>query len=337
MTIFRKISEYRTPLMGVAMICVFLFHSMGHWMPTCIYNVVKKGDVGVDVFLFLSAIGLTYSISKNPSVIAFYERRVLRIMPTYWFVMTAVYLFVYVMTAAHIMPDDYYPIPRSLWQIVQAYTTLGYWVKNGIYYLWYIPAILLLYLVFPLVHRLFASCRWMYIMVLVPGAVIAFCHPDIAWYHNCLLYRVGIFFWGGIFAIEFLQRGRNVNRWGVYAVGVLSFLFYIVRQEMGGSSFNRMTEEILFFIALPCILVCVTESFRVRCLKTFASFVGKLSLEFYLIHEFVMRFMETISNVIITMSPLVQKIATFIVALGLAYLTKLIVSKMIALFSTKKI
>lgn len=329
MTIFYKLSEFRTPLMGVAMICVFIFHSMGDWMPTFIHNIAKKGDVGVDIFLFLSAIGLTFSLTKNPDILDFYKRRALRIMPTYWFVMTCVYLFVFVMTSVHLMPDNYYPIPRNLWEIVQVYTTIGYWVKGGIFYLWYIPAILLLYLVFPFVHKLFESYRWTYILALVPGAVITFCPPNIEWYHNCLLYRVGIFLWGGIFSMEFLQKNRNVNVWSMYLMGIMSFLFYVIRSEMNLGAITRIAEEILFFVALPCILVCVTWLCRIKWIASFTGFVGKVSLEFYLIHEFTMRFMETISNVVITLPPSAQKIVTFIVSLFLAYLVHCIMQQFI--------
>lgn len=118
---FNNISKYRSSLMGIAMLSVFLFHSMGDWMPPFIHNIAANGAIGVDVFLFLSSIGLTYSITKNPSVTAFYKRRVLRIMPTYWFIMTCVYLFVFILTAVHIMPDNYYRIPRNFWEIIQAY------------------------------------------------------------------------------------------------------------------------------------------------------------------------------------------------------------------------
>lgn len=195
--IFNNISKYRSSLMGIAMLSVFLFHSMGDWMPPFIHKIAANGAVGVDVFLFLSAMGLTYSITKNPDVMAFYKRRVWRIMPTYWLIMSCVYLFVFALMVEQIMPENYYPIPRNGWQIVQAYTTLGYWMKDGIYYLWYIPAILLLYLLFPLINKIFMVSKWTYVLALVPAIVIAFAHPDIAWYHNCLLYRVGIFLWGG--------------------------------------------------------------------------------------------------------------------------------------------
>lgn len=66
------------------------------------------------------------------------------------------------------------------------------------------------------------------------------------------------------------------------------------------------------------------------------SFVGKISLEFYLIHEFVMRFMETISNVIVTMSPLVQKLMTFVITLILAYLVHIIIPKIVGIFKSCK-
>lgn len=333
---FADIAKYRSSLMGIAMLSVFLFHSMGDWMPTMILNIAANGAIGVDVFLFLSSIGLTYSITKNPSIVAFYKRRVLRIMPTYWFIMTCVYLFVFILTAVHIMPDNYYRIPRSFWEFIQAYTTIGYWIRDGLFYLWYIPAILLLYILFPFVHKLFVVSKWTYLLCLIPGAILTFCPPDIAWYHNCLLYRVGIFLWGGIFSIEYLQRVRTIKAWKIYIVGACAMLFYIIRMQLGIAPFPRLVEEICFFVTLPCILICLTLLFRYKIIEFSMSFVGKISLEFYLIHEFIMRFMETISNVIFTMSPLVQKLMTFVITLILAYLVHIIIPKIVGFFKNSK-
>lgn len=334
--IFNNISKYRSSLMGIAMLSVFLFHSMGDWMPPFIHNIAANGAIGVDVFLFLSSIGLTYSITKNPSVSAFYKRRVLRIMPTYWFIMTCVYLFVFILTAVHIMPDNYYRIPRSFWEFIQAYTTIGYWIRDGLFYLWYIPAILLLYILFPFVHKLFVVSKWTYLLCLIPGAILTFCPPDIAWYHNCLLYRVGIFLWGGIFSIEYLQRVRTIKAWKIYIVGACAMLFYIIRMQLGIAPFPRLLEEVCFFVTLPCILICLTLFFRYKIIDLSMGFVGKISLEFYLIHEFVMRFMETISNVIVKMSPFVQKLMTLVITLIVAYIVHIIISKVVGIFKNSK-
>ena len=334
--IFTDITKYRSSLMGIAMLSVFLFHSMGDWMPTMICNIAANGAIGVDVFLFLSSIGLTYSITKNPSVTAFYKRRVLRIMPTYWFIMTCVYLFVFILTAVHTMPDNYYRIHRNFGEFIQAYTTIGYWIRDGLFYLWYIPAILLLYILFPFVHKLFVISKWTYLLCLIPGSILTFFPPDIAWYHNCLLYRVGIFMFGGIFSIEYLQRVRTFKAWKIYVVGASAFVFYIIRMQLGIATFPRLVEEVCFFATLPCILICLTLLFRYKIIDLSMGFVGKISLEFYLIHEFVMRFMETISNVIVKMSPLVQKLMTLVITLILAYIVHIIISKVVGIFTKCK-
>lgn len=337
MKTFENLSTYRTQLMGVAMLSVYIFHSRGGgWMPMYIYNIASHGDIGVDIFLFLSAMGLTFSLTKNPDILAFYKRRVWRIIPTYWFIMTGVYLFVYVLTSVHVMPDNYYRIPRSLYELFQTYTTLGFWIKDGLFYLWYIPAILILYVLFPLFFKLFTSCKWTYILVLLPASVITFCPPTLEWYHNCLLYRIGIFLWGIIFTLEFIYKEHSIKKWLVFGVGIISFLFYLIRMEIALEPLCRLAEEIIFFITLPCILVCTSWLFRYRTLSVMIGFVGKISLEFYLIHEFVMRFMETVSNFVITMSPFVHKIVTLVVSLVLAYGVYMIIPVLMNILSCKK-
>lgn len=337
MMTFENLSKYRTQLMGVAMLSVFLFHSMsGDWMPKYIYNIASHGDIGVDVFLFLSAMGLTYSLANNPNILSFYKRRIWRIMPTYWFVMSVVYSFVYILTAAHIMPDNYYQIPRNLYELFQTYTTLGFWIKDGVFYLWYIPAILLLYILFPFFFKLFTSCKWTYILVLLPASVITFCHPTLEWYYNCLLYRIGIFLWGIIFTLEFIFKGHRINKWLIWGVGIISFLFYLIRIEIALEPLCRLTEEIIFFITLPCILMCAAWLFRYKMFCVMIGFVGKISLEFYLIHEFVMRFMETVSNFVLMMPPFVQKLVTLVVSLALAYFVHMIIPVLMNKFRCKK-
>lgn len=120
-------------------------------------------------------------------------------------------------------------------------------------------------------------------------------------------------------------------------MGGAALLFYLVRMEMNMGMFNRLFEESLFFVTLPCILVCTTWWCKYRILEMSTAFVGKISLEFYLIHEFVMRFMETISNVIFTMSPMVQKLMTLVVSLVLAYCVHRVVPIILGMFNKKKV
>lgn len=185
-------------------------------------------------------------------------------------------------------------------------------------------------------HKLFVVSKWTYLLCLIPGTILTFCPPDIAWYHNCLLYRVGIFLWGGIFAMEFLQNVRSFKAWKIYLVGACAMSFYIIRMQLDIAPFPRLVEEVCFFVTLPCILICLTLFFRYKIIDLSMGFVGKISLEFYLIHEFVMRFMETISNVIVKMSPFVQKLMTLVITLILAYIVHIIISKVVGIFKNSK-
>lgn len=53
------ISAYRSALMGVAILWIMFYHSALN-LP-----ILNNGYLGVDIFFFLSAIGLCYSFEKN--------------------------------------------------------------------------------------------------------------------------------------------------------------------------------------------------------------------------------------------------------------------------------
>ena len=81
-----KLSKYRTELMGFAILWIFLFHS-NIYIPEFLapFKFVKAiGYSGVDIFFLLSGLGLSFSISKNTSLVQFYKKRLKRIIPTFW-------------------------------------------------------------------------------------------------------------------------------------------------------------------------------------------------------------------------------------------------------------
>ena len=61
------ISGERAGLFGAAILWIMLFHSTLRltWPP--LHLIKATGYAGVDVFLFLSGIGLYYSMEKDPS------------------------------------------------------------------------------------------------------------------------------------------------------------------------------------------------------------------------------------------------------------------------------
>ena len=72
-----NISRYRGELMGAAMIFVILFH-VGLPRDDTFFGLRRIGNIGVDIFLFLSGMGLWFSWTKRPSLSHFFSRRFLR-------------------------------------------------------------------------------------------------------------------------------------------------------------------------------------------------------------------------------------------------------------------
>ena len=83
------ISEYRSEIYGISIFWILLFHMREHTkfeifdgIPVLHYlqEVVKRGNMGVDVFLFISGICLYFSFVKNQDILAFMKKRISRIM-----------------------------------------------------------------------------------------------------------------------------------------------------------------------------------------------------------------------------------------------------------------
>ena len=141
---FANISLHRSELMGLAMIAIVLFHvSLPRLSP--FYGLWRMGNIGVDVFLFLSGVGLWYALTGNKSLKRFFTRRYLRIYPT-WFLVACLYY-----------------VPR-FWQGQHGWKQVidlagdvlvnwDFWLHDELTF-WYIPATMMLYFFAPAYVRL---------------------------------------------------------------------------------------------------------------------------------------------------------------------------------------
>lgn len=71
------ISRYRTELMGLSALLVLFCHSIAYLkMPKMLLYAISFSNIGVDLFLFLSGMGMWYSLSKSDkSIIKWYGDR----------------------------------------------------------------------------------------------------------------------------------------------------------------------------------------------------------------------------------------------------------------------
>lgn len=138
------ISKYRGAIMGFAALWILFFHE---WVTLFVNNQVgvniegylkRIGFCGVDIFLLLSGIGLTFAIRKG-NVLTFYYRRIKRI------------LLPFLVMAIIRCALEKWPI-IEFWKNISG---INFYTKSIYSFLWFVPAILTLYLFFPWYYKLF--------------------------------------------------------------------------------------------------------------------------------------------------------------------------------------
>ena len=273
------LSKYRSELMGVAMIWVMLFHA---WLLDLRLPVLKKlrelGFGGVDIFLFLSALGLAMSLARREQPYGtFVQRRFSRVLPAYYLVVPLYALWQWWTGAI--------PLSTVGWDL----TLLAYWVRAEGAFNWYIPALLVFYLLTPPCVALLRRVRHRFLLALaVTVGGVALCQWMTAlnlWGWLDFFYRVPIYFigfWVGLMATE--DRKISIPE----ALGWLALLgagmaFLALRKY---SPTYVATCYLFIFTTVPCCLLgafCL-EKLPLEWLAKPLRLLGQCSLEIYLLN-----------------------------------------------------
>ena len=287
-----NISRFRAEQMGAAMLFVILFHvALDRGDP--FYGLRRCGNVGVDIFLFLSGVGLWFSWVKTPDVLRFYRRRLLRIVPTWIVVATAFYL------------PDYLGARRFSHSIVDLIGDItinwDFWLHDELTF-WYVPAIMALYLVAPWYMRLVQSrpvYRWLPLLMVIWCVMVqwvlpihhAVGHIEIFWS------RVPIFFIGINFG-EMVRTRRQLSSdavWLLLVTFLMTFGTCLYLEQVRHGQFPLFVERMLYIPFTVCTVLVMNRIFRrtPQWVNSSFRFVGALSLEVYLIHiHFVLVYVQ---------------------------------------------
>lgn len=143
-----SISEYRSEIYGISIFWIMLFHlNESHyytpWEDNTVFhyilNVIKIGNMGVDIFLFLSGICLYFSFVRNPDVLNFIKKRLSRIM--YPLFLTSGILWLWYLITRQI----------SFWGFTNRIFLVQYWISDDSQ-VWFASLIIILYLLYPYIY-----------------------------------------------------------------------------------------------------------------------------------------------------------------------------------------
>ena len=285
-----NISRFRGALMGIAMLIIILFH-VDLARSDMFFGLRRMGNLGVDMFLFLSGIGLWFSWMKTPSYRHFYFRRLIRIYPA-WLIIACLYY----------LPRLHVHDAASLVNLIgEIGFNWNFWLHDELSF-WYIPAIMMLYLFAPpymeLIRR-HSVYRWLPVVMIMWCILVewvtpihhAVGHLEIFWS------RVPIFFIG-INMGEMVRQRQSLDGtsiWMIWIMFLMTLTSSIFLEQERHGMFPLFLERMLYIPLTITSILLLNRIFR-RTPQWFNRgfiFVGALSLEAYLIHiHFVLHYIE---------------------------------------------
>ena len=303
-----NISKYRGELMGFAIIIVMLFHvSLSQRSPW--FGLRRMGNLGVDIFFFLSGIGLWYSWSKQQLYGKFYLNRALRIYPA-WLIIAG-YFYLSRFTTAH--PSYRLPFGGTGSSTADSYIDLAgdllfnwdFWLYDELTF-WYVPATMMMYLFAPLFMQLLRKDRvfeWLVVLPLMWCIIVTYVvpvhkavgHIEIFWS------RIPVFMLG-LTCAEAVRQKLTLNKrawWLILGFFALSLWSCVWLEQNRHGKFPLYTERMLYIVLAITTIFIMARVFdaiaegKLSFVNKFFSWVGGFSLELYLVHvEFIMKPLE---------------------------------------------
>lgn len=342
-----NISRFRSEHMGMAMLFIILFHVALPRYDT-FYGLRRMGNLGVDMFLFLSGVGLWFSWMKtyvrekamataavsSPSSSffrewwLFYWRRLKRIYPV-WFILASLYYVPRYHGGWELWGDGHGLIDLAGDVLIN----WDFWLHDELTF-WYVPATMMLYIFAPPYMELIRRhpiYRWLVIVMIMWCILVQYITPihQAVGHIEIFWSRVPIFFLG-------INMGEAVRRkdtldgqsiwmiWIMFAMTLGSAIW--LEQELHGR-FPLFIERILYIPLTVTTILLLNRVFR-RTPQRFNNFVawfGMLSLEAYMIHiQFVLKWVEAYH-----LGYWPTFLLTVLITMPLAYLLNRIIKKVI--------
>lgn len=289
------ISKHRSKLMGVAALWIYVFHilpapaySAAHGFEKIWWYLRNAGFCGVDMFLFLSGLGLAYSMDKRPiqslgDCWSFWKQRFHRIYVTF---------FPFALIFA--LLDGW-----SVLLLVQRLVCLDQFGGNLYNFCWYVCCILLMYLLAPGLYRLVR--RSGALALALGGVYLAglFLLKDTL---RADLYAIAVrlpVFTLGLWTAKLSKEARSIGWLGWVCGGVMTLAGFVLSYGLNAlliPSPLPACNALVNVLLAPGVTLFLSAFFELLEGKGWFSpvgrvltFFGGISFEFYLLQEWYVR------------------------------------------------
>lgn len=245
----KKISEYRTELMGIAILWVLWFHTQMRFENDFIHLFKMLGYGGVDIFFFVSGLGIYRSLEKNDDALSFYKRRIIKLMPAYlpllmvWMILQMV----------KEMPVN------LLGFCIGNITGLALWARNAPHFNWYIQSLIVFYGIAPIIKKMLDRYNKRGLWI---GLVISFIVGPVFWCNNILMavsrlpiFIIGMYCGKYVSSEKKVTVKQEITLYGMALVGVCMIALCILKFPVVLSDYGMWWYPFVFIIPGFCMLL----------------------------------------------------------------------------------
>lgn len=246
-------------LQVIAAFQILFFHLWAPLTSTQIEQfILKTAYVGVDMFFFLSAYSLA---GREIDYVPFLKDRVLKLYAKFAFFTLIMALF-----------SKSFGVIR----VVKSLTLIEFFQKGGGAFLWFIPAILILYIIYPLFLKW--NSRFKVIWVLLIWLIAGVFSEHVLSYTTVFIFtnRIPVILAGYLFK-TYCTHNNNLRRSFIVLIplGVLLLHMYGFKVRL-----NFPIKDMFYVLAIPTVLGLVTLSSYVKKYAVTES-LGSITLELY--------------------------------------------------------
>ena len=285
------LSKYKSELMGLAILWVVWYHSsvqlnfFHNSMINSSFTLIKGvGYGGVDMFLLVSGMGIYNSLEKN-DVSQYIKNRIRRITPVWWS-----YLIISVLLGYF-----FFEIHFSKLEILGFATFTGFWLNMSNQGNWYVYAIMLFYLVSPVLYSLIKNSKNKLLMTIFLITVALLISVSFVGNFKLIVFaRIPVYLIGIFVSSSLKNVPIKKYQWGIILLSffVGSFVLFLFYKNLSDYLWPYGLWWYPFIIVAPTLSLLVSRILdslhRVfHPILYLLSILGKSSLEILLVSEYL--------------------------------------------------
>lgn len=339
------LSKYRTELMAIGIILVIICHSTVYFPKSYrqIYSILRQFcQIGVDIFMFLSGIGIYYSLSMSSNKIKFYKKRLLRILIPYIVVLLLWGIAQY-----------FHNTTGGIIGFIYSYSLITFFLRGDMSE-WYIAALIPLYTLAPClvlyINRRKNNIKVLILIIFIISLLFILCgyllegtkyKKAFLIVNELMVIRIPLYIVGMYFG-KLLNEKKVINidmkkNYLILCVGLILFFMNTIIFPGQKLYFSQwyLTRIIFSIICIPMLLLIghrIDFIKKDKRINHYLTYIGTITLELYLVHVKIRSYLDSFISQNFVESFLVN-IAAVVLAFLVAELVRRIVKRISCFFN----